>query len=100
VDGQTAGAVTAAAASFAVTYAMGKAANHFLAARKQGRSSEAIAAVYQAALREAFRLAKERNVGAGAAGGGARARRTGAPAIRGRDRPGWRGPVRPPAPRP
>ena len=70
VYGQTAGAATAAAASFAVTYAMGKAANHFLAARKQGRSSEAIAAVYQAALREAFRLAKERNVGTGAAGAG------------------------------
>jgi uncharacterized protein (DUF697 family) len=70
IYGQTAGAAAAAAASFAATYAIGKAASYFLAMRKQGRSSEAIASVYQAALKEAFRLAKERDVGAGAAGAG------------------------------
>ena len=68
VYGQTAGAAAAAAASFAATYAMGKAASYFLAMRQQGRKSEEVASVYQAALREAFHLAKERDLGAGATG--------------------------------
>ena len=37
VYGQTAGAAAAAAASFAATYAMGKAANYFLAAAPAGQ---------------------------------------------------------------
>jgi uncharacterized protein (DUF697 family) len=68
VYGQTAGAAAAAAASFAATYAMGKAASYFLDMRQQGRDSGEVASVYQAALREAFHLAKERELGAGAAG--------------------------------
>lgn len=68
VYGQTAGAAAAAAASFAATYAMGKAACYFLAMRQLGRASGEIASVYQAALREAFTIAKHRDVGAGATG--------------------------------
>ena len=68
VYGQTAGAAAAAAASFAATYAMGKAAGYFLAMRQQGRASDEVAAVYKAALRDAFTLAKERDLGAGATG--------------------------------
>src|SRR5204862_4229230 len=68
VYGQTAGAAAAAAASFAATYAMGKAAGYFLAMRQQGRKSDEVASIYQAALREAFSLAKERDLGAGASG--------------------------------
>jgi uncharacterized protein (DUF697 family) len=68
VYGQTAGAAAAAAASFAATYAMGKAAVHFLTARQQGKAGDNAAAVYQSALREAFTLAKKREVGAETAG--------------------------------
>ncbi len=68
VYGQTAGAAAAAAASFAATYAMGKAAVYFLAARQQGKASDQVASVYQSALREAFTLAKERDIGAGTTG--------------------------------
>jgi uncharacterized protein (DUF697 family) len=68
VYGQTAGAAAAAAASFAATYAMGKAASYFLAMRQQGKAGDAVASVYQAALREAFTLAKQRDLGAGATG--------------------------------
>jgi uncharacterized protein (DUF697 family) len=68
VYGHTAGAAAAAAASFAATYAMGKAACYFLAMRQLGRASGEIASVYQAALREAFTIAKHRDVGAGATG--------------------------------
>jgi uncharacterized protein (DUF697 family) len=64
VYGQTAGAAAAAAASFAATYAMGKAASYFLAMRQQGKASDEVASVYKAALREAFHLAKERDLGA------------------------------------
>jgi uncharacterized protein (DUF697 family) len=64
VYGQTAGAAAAAAASFAATYAMGKAAVYFLTARQQGKAGDKAAAVYQSALREAFTLAKKRNIGA------------------------------------
>jgi uncharacterized protein (DUF697 family) len=68
VYGQTAGAAAAAAASFAATYAMGKAASYFLQMRQQGKASDEVASVYQAALREAFHLAKKRDLGAGATG--------------------------------
>ena len=68
VYGQTAGAAAAAAASFAATYAMGKAAGYFLAMRQQGKASDEVASVYKAALRDAFTIAKARNLGAGATG--------------------------------
>lgn len=56
VYGQTAGAAAAAAASFATTVALGKAAEYFIKRRKAGVSDpEGVAAVYAAALREAFR---------------------------------------------
>ena len=71
VYGQTAGAAAAAATSFATTYAMGKAASYFLIRRRQGRDAAEIAAVYGNALKEAFGLAKARDVGAGASGGNA-----------------------------
>ncbi len=68
VYGQTAGAAAAAAASFATTYAMGKAAVHFLMRRRQGRQSEEVASVYRTALRQAFGIARARDIGADAAG--------------------------------
>jgi uncharacterized protein (DUF697 family) len=69
VYGQTAGAAAAAAASFASTYAIGKAANYYLTSRRRGKGGDQIASVYQQALREAFGIAKERDVGNAAAGG-------------------------------
>lgn len=61
VYGQTAGAAASAAASFAVTYALGKAAVVYLHGRRLGATDQAdIAGTYQSALREAFRMAKER----------------------------------------
>jgi uncharacterized protein (DUF697 family) len=68
VYGQTAGVAAAAAASFATTYAMGKAASFFLAKRQRGIGADEVAEVYRAALKEAFVLAKQR--GADAASGG------------------------------
>jgi uncharacterized protein (DUF697 family) len=64
VYGQTAGAAAAAAASFAMTYALGKAAGFFLARRRRGPVAPGdVTAAYRAALEEAFRLARERDVG-------------------------------------
>ena len=63
VYGQTAGAAAAAAASFAATYALGKAANFFLARRRQGVTTAEVSRVYREALRDAFRQAKERDIG-------------------------------------
>src|SRR5215467_6489895 len=71
VYGQSVGAATAAAASFATTYAMGKAASYFLLRRRRGRETERVASVYRSALKEAFALAKERPVGSGTAGASA-----------------------------
>jgi uncharacterized protein (DUF697 family) len=70
VYGQTAGAATAAAASFATTYAMGKAAVHFLMRRRQGRQAEEVSSIYRAALSQAFGIAKARDIGTNAAGAG------------------------------
>ena len=64
VYGQTVGAAAAAAASFAATYAMGRAASYYLARRQRGVHAEEMAAVYRDALRSAFRLAKQREAGA------------------------------------
>jgi uncharacterized protein (DUF697 family) len=68
VYGQTVGAAAAAATSFAATYAMGKAASFFLTRRHLGVRAEEVASVYRQALQEAFTLAKERDIGAGATG--------------------------------
>jgi uncharacterized protein (DUF697 family)/predicted GTPase len=67
VYGQTAGAATSAASTFATTYAIGKAAQHYLARREQGVRSGEIVSVYRSALRDAFHLAKERRLDAGQA---------------------------------
>jgi uncharacterized protein (DUF697 family) len=60
VYGQTVGAATAAAASFAATYAIGKTASYYLARRKRRADVEDLAAVYREALRDAFGMARER----------------------------------------
>jgi uncharacterized protein (DUF697 family) len=65
VYGQTAGAAAAAAASFATTYAMGKAAAHFLVRRREGRRAEEVASIYRDGLRRAFSLAKAQGVASG-----------------------------------
>lgn len=58
VYGQTAGAAAAAVASFAMTFALGKAACVFLARRRRGEAGMAgVAEAYRAALTEAFNLA-------------------------------------------
>lgn len=63
VYGQTAGAAAAAATSFATTYALGKAADYFLAARALGtHDNAAVQKVWADALREAFDLAKVRGI--------------------------------------
>ena len=67
--GQTVGAAAAAAASFATTYAIGKAATYFLERRRRGESAEEVAAVYRETLQNAFRLAKKRETDMGNAGG-------------------------------
>jgi uncharacterized protein (DUF697 family) len=63
--GQTIGAAAAAAASFAATYAIGKAATYFLTRRHLGIRADEVAAVYRETLQNAFRLAKARQFGAG-----------------------------------
>ena len=63
VYGQTAGAAAAAAASFATTYALGKAACHFLARRRSGASDpDGVAAAYRESLADAFRLARSKGL--------------------------------------
>lgn len=62
VYGQTAGLAASAATSFAVTYALGKAAVYFLSRRRIGSHDPAgVARAYRQALQDAFRLAKNRN---------------------------------------
>jgi uncharacterized protein (DUF697 family) len=68
VYGQTAGAAAAATASFATTYAMGKAAAYFLRRRRAGERGEEVQAVYRAALKRALRLASEGEIATAAAG--------------------------------
>ena len=59
VYGQTAAAAASAAMSFAVTFALGKAAIYFLRRRSLGvMDKDGVAATYQRSLREALRLAK------------------------------------------
>jgi uncharacterized protein (DUF697 family) len=70
VYGQTVGAATAAAASFAATYAIGKAASYYLTRRKRGAAVEDLATVYRDALREAFGLARQREGSGGPHSGG------------------------------
>jgi uncharacterized protein (DUF697 family) len=65
VYGQTVGAATAAAASFAATYAIGKAASYYLAQRRRGAAAEDLATVYRDALRNAFRMAQQREEAGG-----------------------------------
>ena len=60
VYGQTVGAATAAAASFAATYAIGKAASYYLGQKKRGAEVEDLATVYRDALRDAFGMARQR----------------------------------------
>lgn len=61
VYGQTAGMAASAAMSFAVTYALGKAAVYFLSKRRIGADDPAgVARAYRQALQDAFRLAKKR----------------------------------------
>jgi uncharacterized protein (DUF697 family) len=64
VYGQTIGATVAAAASFAATYAIGKAASYYLAQRRRGAAADDVAAVYREALRNAFRMARQEAQGA------------------------------------
>lgn len=62
--GQTVGATAAAAASFATTFAMGKAADYYLNRNRLGHdaSSADIKEVWSQSLREAFELAKRRGL--------------------------------------
>lgn len=60
VYGQTAGAAAAAVASFATTFALGKAACVFLARHGEALDPGSLTATYRAALDEAFSLAKQR----------------------------------------
>lgn len=67
VWGQTAGAAAASAASFAATYALGKAAAHWLGRRHLGQAaSTGVLETYKAALAEAFSMARrQRGEGTG-----------------------------------
>lgn len=66
VYGQTAGVAASAAASFALTYALGKAAVYYLHRRRQGRPDrKGVAQVYQQSLRDAFRIARDRRLSDG-----------------------------------
>lgn len=63
VYGQTAGAVAAAAVSFATTYAVGKTAIYFLELRRHGQTDNAaVQKVWAQSLREAFDLAQVRGL--------------------------------------
>jgi uncharacterized protein (DUF697 family) len=60
VYGQTAGLAASAATSFAVTYALGKAAVYFLSKRRIGADDPTgVARTYRQALQDAFRIAKQ-----------------------------------------
>jgi uncharacterized protein (DUF697 family) len=74
VYGQTIGAATAAAASFAATYAIGKAASYYLERRRRGESAEGMAEVYRDALRDAFGIAQQRDADGPPAASGSKPR--------------------------
>ncbi len=64
VYGQTAGTAAASAMSFATTFAIGKAACHFLGQSRLGESDPTgIQDIYRTALKEAFQLARDRKLG-------------------------------------
>ncbi|MDX2201846.1 MAG: GTPase domain-containing protein [Hyphomicrobiaceae bacterium] len=65
VYGQSVGAAAAAAASFATTFAMGKAAAYYLSRRQGSARAEEIARVYREALSEAFALSKTKPLDTG-----------------------------------
>jgi uncharacterized protein (DUF697 family) len=65
VYGQTIGAATAAAASFATTYAIGKAASYYLDRRRRGEAAENLADIYSDALHNAFGMARQRGLNGG-----------------------------------
>lgn len=70
VYGQTVGAAAAAATSFATTYALGMAALEFLARRERNEPDpDAVAKAFKDNLSAAFKLARERGLGAAAPGG-------------------------------
>ena len=75
VYGQTIGAATAAAASFAATYAIGKAASYYLERQRRGESAEGMAEVYRNALRDAFGMVQQRDADGGPAASGRDPRR-------------------------
>jgi uncharacterized protein (DUF697 family) len=59
--GQTVGAAAAGASSFAVTYALGRAACYFLRAERGGRDdAEGVARIYRESLHEAFDIVRAR----------------------------------------
>jgi uncharacterized protein (DUF697 family) len=59
--GQTVGAAAAGASSFAVTYALGRAACYFLRAERGGREdAEGVARIYRESLHEAFDIVRAR----------------------------------------
>jgi uncharacterized protein (DUF697 family) len=62
--GQTLGAAAAGATSFAVTYALGRAACYYLGAARSGtEDAEGVARVYRESLREAFNIVRARKSG-------------------------------------
>ncbi len=70
VYGQTIGAAAAAATSFATTYALGMAALEFLARRERNEPNpDAVARAFKDNLAAAFKLARDRGLGAAASGG-------------------------------
>lgn len=61
--GQTIGAAAAGATSFAVTYALGRAACYYLGTVGSGREdAEGVARIYRESLQEAFRIVRARKV--------------------------------------
>lgn len=60
--GQTVGAAASAAASFATTFAMGRAAAYYLSRRNRSVAAEEISRVYREALAEAFAFSRKHPV--------------------------------------
>lgn len=68
VYGQTVGAAASAAASFATTFAIGKAAAYYLSRRRGSVRADDIARVYKEALSEAFAFSRKHPIAGDAAG--------------------------------